>query len=257
VIFFATWIGLAMWFKNSTRKQEKNDDQSQVVKRNNFSGPAFIWFVLTITFALTDWVMSLDSHWSSTMYGLWSGVSMFIGAFAFAVMIFCLNANKEPYKLVINEKLTIDLGNILFVLTMLWGYTSLSQYLIIWSGNLPDTNFYYIERSTLSWNLVGFVAVVGQFFIPFVMLLTPRNKKLPGNLWKIALFMLLIHIVDIYQYVIPAIRHHNTPMPVGTDFLAFFGIGLLWLGLVGTLLQKEQLIPGFDNRLVQGGQGAH
>jgi hypothetical protein len=256
VIYFLSWAGIAYWFKNSTKKQEKTGDLKQETKRNNASGPAFIWFVLTITFAFTDWVMSLDSHWSSTMYGLWTGVNMCLGGFAFAVLIFCLNSNKEPYKLVINEKLTIDLGNILFVLTMLWGYTSMSQYLIIWSGNLPDTNFYYVERSKLPWNLVGFVAIVGQFFLPFVMLLTPRNKKIPANLAKIAGFMLLIHVVDIYQYVMPVLRQQG-PMPEIRDGLAFFGLGLLWIGLCGWLIQREALIPSFDNRLVQGGHSAH
>ncbi len=233
----------------------------EAAKRNNASGPAFIWFVVSVTFAFTDWVMSLDSHWYSTMYGLWTGVSMCVGGFAFVVMIFCWNASREPYKSVINESITRDLGNILFVLTMLWGYTSLSQYLILWSGNLPETNFYYVERSLFSWNIVGFIAVLGQFFLPFIMLLTPRNKKIPGNLARVALLMLAIHFVDIYQYVMPALRKGGPLVGSTTvhvfDALAFVSVGLLWVGLCGWLARRQQLIPTFDNRLVQGGQGAH
>ena len=255
-IYFASWIGIAYWFKRSTARQEKTGDVREAIKRNNASAPAFIWFVISVTFAFTDWVMSLDSHWYSTMYGLWTGVSMCVGGFAFVVMIFCWNASREPYKSVINENITRDLGNILFVLTMLWGYTSLSQYLILWSGNLPDTNFYYVERSKFAWNIVGFVAVAGQFFLPFVMLLTPRNKRIPANLANVALLMLAIHVVDIYQYVMPALRHTG-PTPQPLDFLAFISVGLLWVGLCGWLVQKQELLPTFDNRLVQGGQGAH
>jgi len=260
-IYFASWIGIAYWFKNSTSRQERTGDKREEKKRNNASGPAFIWFVLSVTFAFTDWVMSLDSHWYSTMYGLWTGVSMCIGGFAFAVMIFCWNASREPYKSIINPGVTRDLGNILFVLTMLWGYTSISQYLILWSGNLPDTNFYYVERSLFAWNIVGFVTIVGQFFLPFVMLLTPRNKRIPANLGRIAFLMLLIHFVDIYQYVMPALRKGGPFVGGGVqhlfDALAFVSLGLLWVGLCGWLVQRHELLPAFDNRLVQGGQGAH
>ncbi|HLK14341.1 MAG TPA: hypothetical protein VKT78_06025 [Fimbriimonadaceae bacterium] len=256
VLYFVCWAGIAYWFRQSTAKQEKSGDQREVTKRNNLSAPAFIFFVISVTFAFTDWVMSLDGHWFSTMYGLWTGVSMAIGGFAFVVMIFCWNANREPYKSVISPALTRDIGNILFVLTMLWGYTSLSQYLILWSGNLPETNFYYVERSKAAWNIVGFMAILGQFFLPFIMLLTPRNKKIAANLGKVAFFMLAIHVIDIYQYVMPALRH-NGPAPTWQDGLAFVAIGLLWVGLTGWLTQKHELLPAFDNRLVAGGQGAH
>ena len=256
VFFFLAWILVARFFRQSTAKQEKTGDLRQQLFRNNASGIAFVFFVLTVTWSLTDWVMSIDYTWYSTMYGLWSVVSLGIGGLCFAVMIFCWNASREPYKSIITEDLTVDIGNMMFVLTMLWAYTSLSQYLIIWSGNLPDQTFYYMERSKMSWNIIGFLTVVGQFFLPFVMLLTPRNKKIPLNLAKVAAFMLLIHVFDIYQYVLPAVRTTG-PLPTVYDALAFVGVGLVWLGVCAGVVRRSALLPTFDNRLIEEAQSAH
>ena len=256
VIYFAVWIGMAIGFKASSLRQEKTGDLRERLLRNNWAGASFVFFALSVTFAFTDWVMSIDAHWSSTMYGLWTGVNMCIGGFSFCVVMFCLNADRQPYKSVITPKVTRDMGNVLFTLTMLWAYTSLSQYLIIWSGNLPETNFYYVERSKMGWNLIGAICVIGQFFLPFVMLLTPRNKKIPKNLAGVAGFMFVVHIFDIYQYVLPALRHTG-PMPQWTDFLAFGSIGLLWLGIFAAVTRRSPLLVTFDTRLQEAAHDAH
>lgn len=248
VFYFAMWILFSWWFRYSSMKQERTGDLNELVKRNNTAGFAFVLMTFSLNFAVTDWVMSADGHFSSTMYGLWAGVSFCIGAFSLVVWIANANGDREPYKSILKPMNMRDMGNILFVLTMLWAYTGLAQYLIIWSGNLPDTSFYYVERSKAGWEVVGAATIFGQFFIPFIMLLTPRNKKLTRNLAIVAAFMWFVHIIDQFQFVLPAFRHTG-PMPTPFDILAFCSMGLLWIGVFGTMLKKTCLVPLFDRRM--------
>jgi len=255
LFWFSTWIYIAWWFKNSTDRQERTGDLNELKKRNNRGGPAFVWFALSATFSMVDWVMSIDWRWYPDMFGLWTIIQMGLGAYAFTVFIVCSNAKTETYKPIVNAKRTRDFGVILFVFVMLWAYTSFSQFLIIWSGNLPDSNFYYVERSKSNWNVVGLMAMMGQYFIPFVALLTPRNRKIPQSLAIVAGFMVVMHLVDVYQYVLPAIRHSG-PMPTGWDVLAFFSVGLLWTGAVAAFLKQRPILQSFDLRL-QEDNGGH
>lgn len=252
-IWFGSWIAISGGLIASTKRQEKTGSIKELKMRNNWGAPALIWFFLSITFCMTDWVMSLDYRWFSTMWGLWSAIAVGIGAFSFATMIVCSNMDKDQYRYV-GPNVTRDMANILFVLAMLWAYTSFGQYLIIWSGNLPETNFYFVERSNNGWNAIGMTTMVGEYFIPFVALLTPRNRKVPRNLAFIGGFMLVMHLVDVYIYVMPAIRQ-NGPMPTGWDVLALLSIGLVWLGVVAGVMRKYALLPAFDTRLEDAAHG--
>jgi uncharacterized membrane protein YdcZ (DUF606 family) len=199
--------------------------------------------------------MSADVHWFSTMYGLWLVAAMCLGALAFVTIIVCVNGNREPYAAIMSPRLTRDLGNMLFTLTMLWGYTSLSQYLIIWSGNLPTQTIYYVHRSSGWWNGVGGAALLGQFFIPFFLLLSPRVKATPILLARVAGFILVMHLVDVYQVVLPIFR--PTAMPYWTDIVAFLGIGGIWLFGFASSLTKAPLLPTYDPRLLEADAHAH
>ena len=153
---------------------------------------------------------------------------------------------------------------------MLWGYTSLSQFLIIWNGNLPETAAYYHARgsnvepmtSNFTWGAVGLIGIVGQFFIPFFALITPRTKKTAMNLAKVAGWIFVVHIADIYLYVVPALPggrglHGPVTPALVTDALAWVAIGAVWLFIFGNEVKKAPLLPSYDNRLQEAAQNAH
>lgn len=270
VIYLLFWAGMSWFLRNSAMRQEASKDFKLEAGRSSWAAPGIVLFFLTCTFAFTDWVMSLEPHWYSTMYATWSIVSASLGGLSLATLIFCLNADKMPYKSVMRPDLTKDLGNMLFVLTMLWGYTSLSQFLIIWNGNLPETASYYMTRSSsvepmtsnFTWGAVGLIAILGQFFVPFFGLITPRTKKTAMNLAKMAGWIFAIHIIDIYQFVIPALpggRGVAGPITsaIATDGLAWVAIGGVWLFVFGTMIQKAPLLPTYDTRLQEAVQNAH
>lgn len=275
-IYLLLWGGLAWFMRRSTLRQDENKDFKLETGRSSWGAPGLVMFFLTCTFAVTDWVMSLSPSWYSTMFGTWTIVASVLGALSLATLMFCVNADRYPFNTVWRPDLTKDLGNMLFTLTMLWGYTSLSQFLIIWNGNLPETTQYYIARSSnavlpagsvepvtsnFTWGAVGLIGIIGQFFIPFFALITPRTKKTPMNLAKICGWIFVVHITDVYIYVIPALPGRGAPGPFSgamlTDAIAWVAIGALWFFVFGSQVRKAPLLPTYDTRLQEALQNAH
>ena len=262
VIFFAMFVLMAWFLRNSTHRQDKSGDFKLEAGRSTWGAIFLPIFVLAVTFAMTDWVMSLNPHWYSTMFGPWTLIGATLAALAFSTLIVTTNYDRAPYAEIVGPKLTKDLGNMLFAFTMLWGYTSLSQFLIIWNGNLPETASYFMTRSSaignralgaMSWAAMGLLTVIGQFFVPFFALLAPRTKRFSVNLRKIAGWIFVIHIFDVYLLVIPAIPGRDTLGPISGhilwDLLSFIGIGGIWLAVFASQTRKAPLVVKYDTRL--------
>jgi hypothetical protein len=196
------------------------------------------------------------------MFGAWYIVCSCGAGLAFSLLVFNANSDKEPYRSVLSPELGRDQGNMQFVLTMLWGYTSLSQFIILWNGNIPETTSYYKERSSAmfppgmeanSWGAVGLALMIGRFFVPFFTLITPRIKRFPQNLRLIAGWIFCMHIIEIYMFVTPSIPGRGPLGPIaghlGYDAIAFLAIGAIWLTVFGFQMGTTSLIPTYDNRL--------
>jgi len=269
-LFFGLWIAFAWGMQNSTRRQEKNHDFKLEAGRSTWGAVGMVMFMLTTTFAFTDWLMSLTPHWYSTMWGVWLVVASAGAALALCNVIFNSNADKFPYNTVVAPALTKDLGNMQFVMTMLWGYTSISQFLIIWNGNIPETTSWFKTRSSEMhppgmeanhWGVVGLILIIGRFFIPFFALLAPRTKRFPANLRKIAGWIFVMHVIDMYLIVQPSIHGRAQQGPLAGhllwDILALIGVGGIWLFIFGSQARKASLLPSYDNRLQEAVHNAH
>jgi hypothetical protein len=248
VIYFVVWIGIAYYLRQSSIKEDQTRDINERAKRTNLAAPGLLLLVVTINFAFTDWVMSIDPHWYSTIYGIWFLVGQGIMALALGVHIFTKNRSLTPYSEVINPKLTRDLGNMLLALTMVWGYFTLSQFLIIWSGNIPEYTSYYALRFDGAWVYVGAAIVVGQFAIPFLCLLAPRTKAVPKLLMILTAWIFLMRFADLYWNVMPMLRK---TAPQWTDLAALLGIGGIWSLVFQSQLLKADVLPKHDNRLME------
>lgn len=216
-IFFAVWIGMAEFLVRSRRNSPE-----AVGLRSSFSSVGLVAFVLTLTFAMTDWVMTLEPHWSSTIYGVWllSGQALA----AVALLTFWYSGRRDAHPGVLK-----DLGNLLLAFTLFWAYISLSQYLIMWSGNLPEEADYYLKRSQAGWNGVALMLMIGHFLIPFLALLSGRNKRSAATLRLLAGWILLMRAADTYWIVVPSVRSGNAA-PTVAEVIAFLVLGILWLG---------------------------
>ena len=185
-----------------------------MVRFRTLSAPALLFLVLTITFAMTDWVMSLDPHWFSTIFGL-----MFVAGFGLSALRADdrgpLDRSVRSGALAgrLNPRHFHDLGKLLLAFTMLWAYLNFSQFLIIWSGNLPEEIPWYIERMHGGWGVVAIALVVGHFALPFMLLLSQDLKK---GKWlpRVAIFILVMRLVDTIWLVAPDLRAPRLPDPL-------------------------------------------
>lgn len=240
--FFGVWIALAALLRRSSIRQDTNGERSERDFRTNLSSVGLVAFCITVTFAVTDWVMSLEPHWFSSLYGIWFLTQMVLTGLAFATAVVLIHANKRPYAEEVTPKLSKDLGTLLFAFTMFWAYITLSQYLIIYSANLPEFIPYYLHRSKEGWNVVAWIVVLLQFFAPFFALLIPALKRNRNQLLAVVLLILAVRVVDTFWIVMPALRHEGFQL-LWTDAAALVGIGALWMSVFLSQLEKAQLVP--------------
>ena len=154
-----------------------------------------------------------------------------------------------------SPKVLRDLGTLIFAFVMLWGYVSFSQYLIIWSGNLPEEIPWYIQRSAHGWQAVTVLLVVFHFALPFSLLLSRRLKRQPSVMAGIAALMLVMRWVDLVWYIVPSFGAHGEgPAAHGSgfhwmDLAAPVGIGGLWIWAFARQMVGKALVPLHDPRI--------
>jgi hypothetical protein len=221
------------------------------------SGAGVPLFVLTLTFASMDWVMSLEPHWFSTIYGLIFLSGYGVMTLAFTGIILSRIADQEPIAGVIKRSHFNDLGSLTLAFTMLWGYLNLSQFLIIYSGNLPEEITWYLARMGGGWGIVGAALVLLHFLLPFVLLLWRRNKETIGRLVVIGCWILVIRWVDVLWLVKPVFEESLTIHWM--DITLLLGLGGIWLAFFVSQLTGAALLPLKDPRVARklGAAEAH
>jgi hypothetical protein len=193
-----------------------------------------VFFTLSSSFASFDWQMSLEPEWHSTLYGLIFGIGQVLQAWAIAVFILARSARFGG----LPEKTQRDLANLLLALVMVWAYLSFMQYLIIWSGNLPDEVSWVASRTRGKWQVLAISLIALQFALPFSLLLF-RSVKSRGH-WVsiVCAFVLFFRLVEHYWLIMPAFNpasfHFNLwVLPT------FSGLGGIWLLMFRYFLRKD------------------
>lgn len=209
-IYFAIWFGMA-WLL--TRMAERTDIEADPIahrRLQRFSAFSLIVLVLTVTFAMIDWVMSLYENWYSAIFGLLMVAGFVLIALAFALLIRPILINREgkgAYS--VPPPVFRDLGAILFTSVMMWAYLHFSQYLIIWGGNIPREAAWYAARNTGGWEFLAFFLIVFQFALPFAALLSVRVKENPVLLAALGAIILFTGLLETFWLVMPAFYPGN------------------------------------------------
>ncbi len=248
VVYFLVWTFLALSLSKISVAQDAGWSDARAKKLVVISGPGMIAFAITLTFACFDWIMSLEPHWYSTIYGLWYFAGGITSAMAFyAIVVLGLRG-----KGVLNKTITIehqhDIGKLMFAFLVFWGYMHLSQYLLIWYANLPEETLFYKMRWGAGWTTMSWVLLIGGFCMPFVLLMGRSAKRSDMSLLVFAIWMLLVHWVDLYWNIMPNF-HHETVVLSWMDLTTLVGIGGLFVFFFWTKFTKNPVVPITDPKL--------
>jgi hypothetical protein len=247
-VYFVIWGALAFLLNRWSREQDRSAPMlpgPQDARFRLLSGPGLVIYVLTVTFMSVDWIMSLDPHWYSTIFGILTLGGQGLATMAFTILVLAALARVPPVSQVATADVFHDLGKLMFAFVMLWAYFSVSQLLIIWSGNLPEEVPFYLERLNGPWYPVSVALLLGQFALPFLLLLSRRFKRDPRIVGRIALFILLMRVVDIAWMIGPAFRGGSSGLH-WLDFAAVLGMGGVWLFVFFRTLSGRALVPARD-----------
>ncbi|BCS31138.1 hypothetical protein TBR22_A03380 [Luteitalea sp. TBR-22] len=254
VAYFAIWSGLALMLARWSAQQ---DTQSFPLDRfNKIAGPGVLILGLTVTFASVDWVMSLDPHWFSTLFGLWFLVGMALTALAFSIVVASLIHNNVHVAKALSTDRFHDYGTLLYAFIMLWAYLSYSQFLIIWSANLPEEIPYYLRRFGNGWQGITLVIVAGHFVLPWLLLLFRSTKRMRGRLVAVASFMLVMRFLDVFWLIAPWVKQGAFGVH-WMDIAATLGVLGLWVGAFCYLLKGRALLPVGDPYLPEALADGH
>jgi len=248
VVYFAVWTGVAYFLNRWSLEQDGTGDSALIRRLQFLSGPGLVLYGGTVTFASIDWVMSLEPHWFSTIYGVLFMVGQVLTTLAFVIVVMRLLADHKPLSDVITPNHFHDLGNLLLAFVMLWAYIAFSQYLIIWSGNLPEEIPWYLHRTAGGWKWISLFLIIFHFFIPFLLLLSRRTKRRAQVISIVAGAMLFIRLVDLFWLVTPAF--YQTGLRIHwMDGVAPIGIGGIWIATFIWQLKKRPILPLHGLRL--------
>ena len=248
LLYFVIWSGLAFFLNKWSREQDEQPAQlpGPLDRRSRMiSGPGLVLYVASVTFMSVDWIMSLDPHWFSTIFGVLTLGGQGLSTMAFVILILAILVKFQPMSQVANAEKFHDHGKLMFAFVMLWAYFSVSQLLIIWSANLPEEIPFYLERLHGAWYPVSVAVLLFQFALPFLLLLSQRFKRNPDIVKWIALIILLMRVVDITWTIGPVFRHEGSAIS-WVDFAAVLGIGGLWLVFFFRNLSGRALLPARD-----------
>lgn len=251
VVCFALWLGLMYVYNNWSKRLDETGDPSYIGKMKFLAGPGLILYVLSMTFAATHWTMSLEPTWFSTIYGPWLVGSYGLAAVAFATIALSYLRGVPA----IGEKVTgrhfHHLGNFMLGLTIFWAYTSFSQFLIIWCGNLPEEISFFLNRQGGGLTVLTVLLIVFVWLVPMFLLLMRPNKLNIPRLRRIAYYVLAMRAVDLYWNIVPSYPGNENTINLLTVALvvaAIAGLGGLWVWAFLGELKKRPLVPQQDPR---------
>jgi hypothetical protein len=249
VLFFAIWGTLVFWLNKWSKEQDQEPALPPGPKDRRFrvlSGPGLVLMMITITFMSVDWVMSLDPHWYSTIFGILTVGEYGLSTMAFSILVLAWLVRFKPMSEIAAPDHFHDLSKLMFAWVLLWAYFSVSQLIIVWSGNLPEEIPFYLERFRDPWRPVSIAVLLGHFVVPFALLLSRPLKRTPARVGLVALFILIMRLVETAWMIGPMVRHETGSGLHWLDFALTLAMGGLWLFVFLRNLAGRALVPARD-----------
>lgn len=276
-VYFAIWIALAWFFRRQSIRQDESGDPAITLKLARVAAPGLLLFALSITFAAFDWIMSIDPHWFSTIFGITYFAGGYMAFLAFTILLAQWLGRKGYLREAITTEHYHDLGKFLFAFMVFWTYTNFSQYMLIYYANLPEETHWFAVRSKEGWGAIGVILILGHFLFPFAFLMSRHVKRNGKTLAFASVFLLIIHCVDMQFLILPGNTgaHGHGEAEAATaggegmvaefshqfglylhniswaDYGCFIGLCAIVAGLTILNVRRTNLVPVRDPRLAE------
>jgi hypothetical protein len=249
--YFAIWILFYLIITKNSEKQDTTKEQS-LTKKNIRNSAVFIpFFAITITFASIDWMMSLEPHWFSTIFGVYYFAGTFLAALAFITFLVVYLNEKGVFGSGIVSDHYYSLGALLYGFINFWAYIAFSQFMLIWYANLPEETFWFLNRWEGSWLVFSIVFILVHFLIPFFALVSQPSKTNASRLKFMSIWLLVAHFMDLYFLVIPTFSPDG--IVIGWIELGFFLLAFGLVFLIFSIKSKSvNMLPIGDPKLKRG-----
>ncbi len=247
-VYFGVWALLGRWLLRRSVEQDRTEGTAPTEALERRAPPAMIAFALTINFAAFDLLMSLDPEWYSTIFGVYVFAGSVVSFVAATILFLRFLQSRGLLRGRVGVEHFHDLGKLLFAFTFFWGYIAFSQFMLIWYADIPEETLWFQERFEGPWAVVSAILLFGNFVLPFAGLLSRHAKRRLGVLTFWAVWLLVMHAVDLFWLIAPGVARTGSLVGV-LDAAAFVAVGAAWIAGLAHLASDRSLVPVGDPRL--------
>jgi len=269
VIYFVGWAIFALLLNQWSLRLDRPADSTESYDRlrlrfMRLGGGGLVFYSLSVSLAAIDWVMSLDAVWYSTIWGMIYMVGQVLLALGFTIVVLVMLSRTVPMKQILRVSELHDIGNLTLAFVMLFTYVSFSQFIIIWSGNLPEEIPWYLARVQNGWRPIISVLFVIHFALPFLLLLNRSLKRRGAQLALVAILIMVARYGDLFWQIVPNFK--DASGLTGHFFMTWFDLAVplamaaTWFAFFFAQLKKRPLVPAYHHlipEILEKTHGAH
>ena len=245
VLYFVIWSVLALVFRHWSARQDATGDLKYTFRGEKLGGPAVLIYGLTQTLAAFDLMMSLDPHWFSTMFGVYWFAGIVAAFFAMMTLLTWGLQRSGRLSQVVTIEHYNDYGRAMFAFVFFWAYIAFSQYMLIWYANIPEETGWFLRRQENGWSAVGYLLIFGHWLVPFAGLMSRFTKRRVALMVFWAVWILVMHWVDLFWLVMPEFNPGGVPLRV-VDAVLLLGLGGLWVAALALIAGDRSLVARRD-----------
>lgn len=240
-VILLIWIVFARLLRSASLTEDGHVSRKYYKRNTTISALFIIFFAFSFSLASVDWIMSVEPHWFSTMFGVYCFSGLFVSGVA-AITLMTRLLQEDGYLTGINENHYHDLAKLLFAFSLFWAYIWFCQFMLIWYGNIPEETAYFYRRLMGDWDWLFYFNFIVNFVVPFLVLMPRASKRSPGLVKRVCILLLIGHWLDLYLLVMPGIAEGNVAIGV-TDVLITLGYAGLFVFCTGLALTRGKLMP--------------
>lgn len=250
LLYFVLWNIISIYIYYNSIKHDRTGEIKILENLRYFCmSPMGVFFFISLTGAGLDWHMSLDPHWYSTMFGVYTFAGAFLAFLAFLTFTIIRMQDQGYLKGIVSTEHFHDLGKYLFAFTVFYCYIAGAQFYFIWYSNIPEETIWYLHRWIGSWKIISVLLIVGKFFIPFFILIFRGSKRNIRLLQVMTIWILFMHYIDINFIIMPTV--HKTNFHFGLyDLFTMISFALIFVGGFKFITTRSNLVPLNDTELV-------